>query len=159
MLDGRIWVRNYQIIVPGGEQRQGKSSLDDMSLAEVGPRMCLNPIKIFSGSHSGASLYSNASFMTPTAMRVQARKHVQDKYANKVRAREERKEYVDNVVKRVKDAEVRDGLRNVFKRDHSDDDDEDDDNDKEDGGDVGADVSSDGEDSDFSDGDNEFDGE
>lgn len=47
LIDDRIWIRNFQIIVPGGEQKTGKASLDDMSLAEVGPRMCLNPVKVY----------------------------------------------------------------------------------------------------------------
>ena len=46
VIDNRILIRNYQIIIPGAEQRTGKASLDDMSLAEVGPRMCLNPVKV-----------------------------------------------------------------------------------------------------------------
>ena len=101
--------------MPGGEQRSGKTSLDDMSLAEVGPRMCLNPIKIFSGSHFGATLYNNPQFMTPTAMRIEAKKELQEKYTNRVQARSDRKEYVDDVVKGVKDILRKDHVRNVFR--------------------------------------------
>ncbi|KAJ1531723.1 hypothetical protein ONE63_000389 [Megalurothrips usitatus] len=71
--DHRIWFRNYQIL---GE---------DGALAEVGPRFVMNPIKIFDGSFTGATLWENPHFVTPAAHRRILNKHaVASKYANRV---------------------------------------------------------------------------
>ena len=51
--DNRIWFRNYQILS------------EDGSLAEIGPRFVLNPIRIFSGIFGGATLYQNPSYISP----------------------------------------------------------------------------------------------
>ena len=34
-------------------------------LVEIGPRFCLNPIKVFEGSLGGKALWSNKKFLTP----------------------------------------------------------------------------------------------
>ncbi|XP_065216252.1 ribosome biogenesis protein BRX1 homolog [Planococcus citri] len=57
VLDNRIWCRNYQIISEQG------------ALAEIGPRYVLNPIKIFEGSFSGATLWENPQYITPAKTR------------------------------------------------------------------------------------------
>merc|ERR1712107_893412 len=41
LIDGKVWFRNFQILEETG------------SLAEIGPRMVLNPIKVFEGSFCG----------------------------------------------------------------------------------------------------------
>ncbi|KAG2450903.1 hypothetical protein HYH02_004735 [Chlamydomonas schloesseri] len=41
--DNRVWVRNYQLVVPPDKK---KTDPDNASLVEVGPRFCLNPIKV-----------------------------------------------------------------------------------------------------------------
>ena len=48
--DGRIWMRNYQVTPDPGVKKAGPQ---DVSLVEVGPRACFNPIKMFSGSFGG----------------------------------------------------------------------------------------------------------
>lgn len=35
---------------------------------EIGPRMCLNPIKIFEGSFGGPTLYDNPAYVSPNAV-------------------------------------------------------------------------------------------
>jgi len=45
--------------------KKGASALDGMSLVEVGPRMCLQPIKIFAGSFGGPVLYENPAYVSP----------------------------------------------------------------------------------------------
>ena len=40
-----------------------------MSLVEVGPRACLEPIKIFAGSFGGRVLYDNAEYVSPNTVR------------------------------------------------------------------------------------------
>nr|CAH7751020.1 unnamed protein product [Callosobruchus chinensis] len=61
VLDNRIWFRNYQILP------------EDGTLAEVGPRFVLNPVKIFSGSFGGVALWENPAYMSPSKYRRQIR--------------------------------------------------------------------------------------
>jgi ribosome biogenesis protein BRX1 len=60
-------VRNYQIV---DKAERG----EDVSLVEIGPRMVLIPIRVFSGSLGGATLYQNPSFVSPNELRAAARK-------------------------------------------------------------------------------------
>ena len=50
-------------VVPGIDNK--KASADSVSLVEVGPRVCLNPIKIFAGSFGGPVLFDNPHFVSP----------------------------------------------------------------------------------------------
>lgn len=45
--------------------KKGKVTEEEMSLVEVGPRVCLQPIKIFAGSFGGPVLYENPSYVSP----------------------------------------------------------------------------------------------
>lgn len=53
VLDNRIWFRNFQILT------------EDGGLAEIGPRFVLNPVKIFSGSFGGETLWDNPHYISP----------------------------------------------------------------------------------------------
>lgn len=46
-----------------------------MNLVEIGPRMVLIPIRIFSGSLGGATLYQNPAFVTPNEERSSMKKN------------------------------------------------------------------------------------
>lgn len=46
---------------------------EDGSLVEIGPRFCLNLIKIFDGPFSGAVIYTNPHYVAPNKMRRLAR--------------------------------------------------------------------------------------
>lgn len=35
---------------------------------QIGPRMCLNPIKIFEGSFGGQTLYESPTYVSPNAV-------------------------------------------------------------------------------------------
>ena len=73
--DDKIWFRNYQVmslkklffhdiwfqIVYNREDKD----LNDVEMIEIGPRFCLNLIKIFDGSLNGAVLYENPQFTNP----------------------------------------------------------------------------------------------
>lgn len=37
-------------------------------LPQVGPRFCLNPIKIFEGAFGGRTLYENPKYVSPNAV-------------------------------------------------------------------------------------------
>ncbi|CAL1540649.1 unnamed protein product [Lymnaea stagnalis] len=70
--DNRIWFRNYQILA------------EDGSLAEIGPRFVLNPIRIFAGSFGGATLYQNPNYISPNDFRRALRRQKADKYSHRV---------------------------------------------------------------------------
>eukprot|EP01135_Chromosphaera_perkinsii_P002304 Nk52_evm90s221 gene=Nk52_evmTU90s221 len=76
--DNRIWVRNYQVV----EEEQSKKQLET-SLSEIGPRFCLNPIRIFSGSFCGATLYENPKYVSPNEHRRTLRQMNAGKYLAK----------------------------------------------------------------------------
>ncbi|KDO74124.1 hypothetical protein CISIN_1g020495mg [Citrus sinensis] len=70
IVDDHIWFRNYQITVPHNESdKVARGGLDKMTLVEVGPRFCLNPIKIFGGSFGGPTLYENPFYVSPNQVR------------------------------------------------------------------------------------------
>lgn len=88
--DGRIWLRNYQVVTVLDKK---KPSPKDASLVEVGPRCCLNPIKIFSGSFGGPVLFDNPDFVSPNAVRAMVKKAKAGRYISKVAAKEHRREH------------------------------------------------------------------
>ena len=99
LADDKIWIRNYQVVpgadrkgvlgggssssraaavapdvetaTPGATAPGGKArpAVAGMSLVEVGPRACLEPIKIFAGSFGGRVLYDNAEYVSPNTVR------------------------------------------------------------------------------------------
>ncbi len=74
IVDGRIWFRNYQLI----RTEEAASSEQVNALVEIGPRFCLNPIRILAGSFGGRCLWSNPAFVTPNAVRSRAKQGKQD---------------------------------------------------------------------------------
>ncbi|KAJ6818501.1 ribosome biogenesis protein BRX1-like protein 1-like [Iris pallida] len=92
IVDDHIWFRNYQISVPHNEtDKVDRGGLDKMTLIEVGPRFCLNPIKIFGGSFGGPTLYENPFYISPNQIRSLEKKKKAGKYAKKVKAKTRRK--------------------------------------------------------------------
>lgn len=92
IVDDHIWFRNYQIAVPHDEtDKMLRGGLDKMTLVEVGPRFCLNPIKIFAGSFGGKTLYENPLYISPNEIRAMEKRKKGGKYANKVKAKTRRK--------------------------------------------------------------------
>ncbi|XP_074285137.1 ribosome biogenesis protein BRX1 homolog 1-like [Silene latifolia] len=92
ILDDHIWFRNYQITVPHNEStKMDRGGLDKMTLTEVGPRFCLNPIKIFGGSFGGPTLYENPYYVSPNQIRALQKKKKAGKYVKKVKAKTRRK--------------------------------------------------------------------
>eukprot|EP00658_Telonema_sp_P-2_P084561 TRINITY_DN9419_c0_g1_i9.p2 TRINITY_DN9419_c0_g1~~TRINITY_DN9419_c0_g1_i9.p2 ORF type:complete len:129 (+),score=26.75 TRINITY_DN9419_c0_g1_i9:147-533(+) len=91
VVDGRIWFRNYQLIYPANE----KDGAEGMELAEVGPRMVLNPIRIFAGSFGGATLYQNPGYSTPTELRRMAKQRQSGKYVSRKGDQARRKKHLE----------------------------------------------------------------
>merc|ERR1712008_667112 len=94
--DGKIWVRNYQILeetASTAKEAQSQKKLTghahSTSLVEIGPRFVLNPIRIFRGSFGGQTLYVNEEFVNPNISRSMLKKEQGQKYAR--RKGEERK--------------------------------------------------------------------
>ncbi|KAJ6776320.1 RIBOSOME BIOGENESIS PROTEIN BRIX [Salix koriyanagi] len=80
------------ISVPHNEtDKIARGGLDKMTLIEVGPRFCLNPIKIFGGSFGGPTLYENPFFVSPNQIRALEKKQKAGKFAKKVKAKTRRK--------------------------------------------------------------------
>ncbi|PKA53095.1 hypothetical protein AXF42_Ash019003 [Apostasia shenzhenica] len=92
IVDNHIWFRNYQISVPHNEtDKVDRGGLDKMTLIEVGPRFCLNPIKIFGGSFGGPTLYENPYYVSPNLIRAMEKRKRAGKYVRKVKAKQRRK--------------------------------------------------------------------
>ena len=81
----------------------------DLSLVEVGPRFCLEPIKLFAGSCGGRVLYDNADFVSPNSVRAALKKAAAGKYGKRVAASQARK------ARRAAVPAVEDELAGVFK--------------------------------------------
>ena len=86
LVKNNIWVRNYQIV-----ESHEKEKKNETALIEIGPRFVLIPIRIFSGSLGGATMYQNAAYVTPNDERAQMKKNLANKYKNRVNHNKERK--------------------------------------------------------------------
>lgn len=73
--DGRVWIRNFQIVE------------EDGALAEVGPRLTLNLIKIFDGSFRGECLFENSNYVSPNLHRRNTKMAAAGKYIGRVETR------------------------------------------------------------------------
>ncbi|CAI4211625.1 unnamed protein product [Parascedosporium putredinis] len=96
-LDGKIWVRNYQInevdetVAEGdevpAEKKQKKSKLPgsntDINLVEIGPRFVLTPIVIQEGSFGGPLIYENKEFVSPNQVRSDLRRQKMVKHTGR----------------------------------------------------------------------------
>jgi len=90
--DGRIWLRNYQVSPDPAAGK--KAAPDDVTLIEVGPRACFNPIKMLAGSFGGPVMYDNPAFVSPNAVRAAIKRKAQGKYGSKVDSRQQRKNHL-----------------------------------------------------------------
>ncbi|KAL6311044.1 hypothetical protein AAG906_011836 [Vitis piasezkii] len=99
LADDHIWFRNYQISVPHNESdKVDRGGLDKITLVEVGPRFCLNPIKIFGGSFGGPTLYENPFYISPNEIRALKKRKAAGKYAKKGKPKIGRKYHLPNRV-------------------------------------------------------------
>ena len=103
--DGKIWIRNYQIVEePASNAKEahhdkkvyGKSCAT--SLVEIGPRLVLNPIRIFRGSFGGQTLYQNEKFMSPNQKRADLMRDKGKSYESRKLAQKKRKERKEDIV-------------------------------------------------------------
>jgi ribosome biogenesis protein BRX1 len=93
-IDSRIWFRNYQIVMDPETTGGRKVEKRDPVLVEIGPRFVLNPIRIFAGSFGGLSLWDNGQYVSPNQQRKQMHVQKAGKYANRVKNKKDRVDYV-----------------------------------------------------------------
>ena len=102
VVDNRVWIRNYQV-----SPDKRVNSKEDLTLIEVGPRVCMNPIKIFSGSFGGPVIYDNTAYVSPNAVRAALKKASQSKYVAKIGSRQQRRKHLaENKVPRNEFSDV-----------------------------------------------------
>ena len=100
--DDRVWFRVYQVVNQHEEKFTEVDDIEKLTLIEIGPRFCLQPIKIFGGTLGGEALWQNDKYITPGKLRSK-------KYDAFVRRRDqkgERKEYRDNTLKKGVDPDA-----------------------------------------------------
>ena len=47
------------------DKKGARAAAEEATLVEVGPRACLNPIKMFAGSFGGPVVYENQAYVSP----------------------------------------------------------------------------------------------
>jgi len=78
-LDGRIWYRNYQI-----DEQPVSGSTGELGLLEIGPRFCMQVVKIHERSFSGPIVFKNEQFVSPNEIRNMAKQHASSKYVRRI---------------------------------------------------------------------------
>ena len=107
-LDGKVWVRNYQVNEVEATQKEGEEDAEaeaekakqkktkaggrdtDISLVEIGPRFVLTPIVIQEGSFGGPLIYENKQFVSPNQVRADLRKQKLVKHSGRAEQTGER---------------------------------------------------------------------
>ena len=107
-LDGRVWLRHYQIVYDNTTHTAAPlpsttpttppppphaSGLSNVQLVEIGPRLCLSPIRIFSGSFEGATLWESSEYVSPNELRAAMQKRKGDEYRERVEGKERTREH------------------------------------------------------------------
>ena len=64
-------------------------------MMQVGPRMCLNPIRLFAGSFRGQVLYDNPQYVSPNHLRAAEKKAAGSKYVSKVKKKAQRTSHIE----------------------------------------------------------------
>uniref|UniRef100_A0A7S3Q0T3 Brix domain-containing protein n=1 Tax=Chaetoceros debilis TaxID=122233 RepID=A0A7S3Q0T3_9STRA len=103
--DKKIWIRNYQIMEDHAanakeahEQKKAHGKAMATSLAEIGPRFVLNPIRIFRGAFGGQTLYKNDQYISPNVIRSMENQNHGNTYTIRKDAQKKRKTHVKNIV-------------------------------------------------------------
>lgn len=89
-LDGKIWIRVYEIREAEKKKGEGERDASDVSLVEIGPRFVLTPIVVLEGSFSGPVLFENKEYVSANQLRSEARIRRAGKYARRRGEVEER---------------------------------------------------------------------
>lgn len=103
LVDGKVWIRNYQIVDKAADAKTAAKMLaigeQPTVLVEIGPRLVLNPVRIFSNSMGGQTLWSNDKYLSPNSVRHAISLAKGQKYAHRKREEQEREfRAIDRVV-------------------------------------------------------------
>ena len=91
VLDGKIWIRIYEIQEKGkNERRVEDSEENDISLVEIGPRFVLTPIVILEGSFGGPVIFENKEYVSPNQLRREVRMQKAGRHGQRTSDRQER---------------------------------------------------------------------
>ncbi|KAJ3954281.1 Ribosome biogenesis protein brx1 [Colletotrichum tropicale] len=80
VLDGKIWVRNYEIQEKEGQEDDGEKTVTkggktiSTSLQEIGPRFTLTPVVILEGAFGGPKIFENKEYVSPNLVRSDMRR-------------------------------------------------------------------------------------
>eukprot|EP00172_Hildenbrandia_rubra_P003102 Plantae.Rhodophyta-Hildenbrandia_rubra.ctg45583.p1 GENE.Plantae.Rhodophyta-Hildenbrandia_rubra.ctg45583~~Plantae.Rhodophyta-Hildenbrandia_rubra.ctg45583.p1 ORF type:complete len:305 (+),score=48.12 Plantae.Rhodophyta-Hildenbrandia_rubra.ctg45583:53-916(+) len=108
VVDGRIWFRHYQIVDAAPDEKKANKVVVS-AIVEIGPRMVLTPIRIFSGGLCGATLWQNEHYISPNEVRRAIKRRQGDHTIRKTIVKKRHEEHV----KRNKPSP--DPVRNVFR--------------------------------------------
>ncbi|RLV94765.1 Ribosome biogenesis protein BRX1 [Spathaspora sp. JA1] len=75
IVDGKIWIRNYQINETVDVKHSESNEVDpeELNLVEIGPRLVLTLITILEGSFGGPKIYENKEYVSPNFVRAQVK--------------------------------------------------------------------------------------
>lgn len=94
--DGKVWFRHFQVVDKAVDVKDVARMLSageqPTVLVEVGPRFVLDPVRVFSGSFGGSTLWINPEYVSPNAARRALAAGKADKYTARTAAVSERKE-------------------------------------------------------------------
>lgn len=94
LADGKVWYRHYQIVDKAADAKAAAKMLasgeQPTELVEIGPRFVLDPVRIFAGSMGGPTLWNNAGYVAPNAVRAQVQSAHAGRYEGRVADREAR---------------------------------------------------------------------
>lgn len=86
VLDGRVWLRHYQIT--DADNVEGKEDATVGSgVVEIGPRLVLNPVRVFGGSMGGKTAWENPAYVGPNEIRRAERLRASGGYKHRVIAK------------------------------------------------------------------------
>ncbi|KAH7832467.1 putative ribosome biogenesis protein BRX1 [Monocercomonoides exilis] len=79
------------------ELADSTSGSDDPVLVEIGPRFVLDPIRIFSDSFKGQTIWKSQTYVSPTKIRAREKASRGMKYIHRVRSMRARKDHIKAV--------------------------------------------------------------
>lgn len=95
IVDGKIWIRNYQINeteqIKESEGSDDSINPEEFNLVEIGPRMVLTLITILEGSFGGPKIYENKEYVSPNFVRAQVKQQSAEQARSRSDAALERK--------------------------------------------------------------------
>ena len=90
--DNKLWFRHYQIVDKAVDAQEAKAAAaaageeggEGVSLVEIGPRFVLDVVRVFAGAMGGPPLWVNPAYVSPNAVRHEAKLIKGSAYASRV---------------------------------------------------------------------------